>query len=232
MVFPDPFPFGDGEPPQGPGHRLQQAAALVAILTFVSAMLLALLGKPNRKLILALAAIAVLALGWALLPELRGAARAISFGITRQLLIWRNASKLRIYAHKLQALTSQDSNLSLACILRGMCSSNQTELEKILPRDYIPDWLVCYKRQLLFRIVAAFNRDYVFATRQAIKDHPTLAANKHYQEEIEAFRDRYIRFLDSFEEWVNGINLKARSVPQHLVTCSFERPKPYFTPSS
>ena len=237
----------DGENPSRSSQRLQQVAALVGILAAISSLLLTLLGGTHRRLLLTLLVIAVVSLLWALFPQATRLMSVVRRVIVREILVLRQVSRLRTYTSKFEEFVGRNSGASLRSIVMGLCSNNVAEMDKILPRDYVPDWLESYKEQLRFRvftysrfhqlaaeltrIVGCFNRDYALAARQPLRANLQLVAYQHYQDEIEGFRDKYVRFLESFEDWLREVNARGRISGSETLANYFERPKIYVPPA-
>jgi len=137
---------------------------------------------------------------------------------------------------------------NLRGILSAICNQNPDELTKLCPPDYVNVFYpllskrheeTTHVQEPDFRravsefcaMVASYNTDYVLGPLRRLRDGQLFAQipsqnKKHWEEGIEDFRERWVRFLDDFKEFVDKTNNELRYEPYHeAINSYFERPK-------
>jgi hypothetical protein len=77
----------------------------------------------------------------------------------------------------------------------------------------------------------SYNRDYVLGPFRRVDGIPVLGqmqpqAREHYQERKKQFRERWVRFLDDFKEFLDKTNHDFRYGHDEAIGTYFEYPKP------
>lgn len=157
------------------------------------------------------------------------------------------AALLRFEKRFSEFLNNQDSR-NLRYIISDICNRNDSVLCNYCPPDYLneffPNLLSRHAGaqrigESVFRsavteftgMVASYNSEYVLRALKRFRESPRLQQltpeNRKYREEaIEEFRDRWVKFLDDFKEFVDTANGDLGYEAYHeALAASFERPK-------
>lgn len=142
---------------------------------------------------------------------------------------------------------SRDDSSNLRQVLRSACGSNDTELSKLCPPDYLKDLYELFLARCeaaaardehgfsfavdeLNLMVSFYNKDYVLEPLRRLKSENRLdqlptGHRQHYADQIEDFRERWVRFLDDFKEFLDKANNDLGYDPYHEAFGTyFERP--------
>src|SRR6266513_1820465 len=81
-------------------------------------------------------------------------------------------------------------------------------------------------------MACSYNRDYVLDPFRRLNGSPALEqlqphAREHYQERTKQFRERWVRFLDDFKEYLDKTNHDFRYDPHEAIGTHFEYPSLY-----
>jgi hypothetical protein len=82
-------------------------------------------------------------------------------------------------------------------------------------------------------MVGSYNDDYVLGPLKGLKTAQLLSqqpphSKQHWEEAIEDFRERWVRFLDDLKEFLEKSNNDLRYEPYHeAISTYFERPKKF-----
>lgn len=178
----------------------------------------------------------------------------VTFARGRALRTHRNRVALKLWPEFLRLekrfgnFISKDDPGSLRSILSEVCNRNPDELAKLCPPDYLNYFYPLLSRRHeerthkhetdLFRamselrgMVASYNDDYVLGPLKRLRDGQRLAqlpphSQQHSEDGVEDFRERWVRFLDDFKEFLEKANNDLGYEPFHeAISTYFERPK-------
>lgn len=238
------LPSGLIEPePRQPGRW----EAFAVLVTALATLAVALAGaKPYVQALLAAATVSIAAGQWysPLRTRLRGQGlRARRTRVARK--VWPEF--LRLEKRFSEFLSDRDSR-NLRYIINDIGGNNDEELFQVCPPDYLNVFYPILSsrhsqtktvREANFRIaenelvsmVNAYNNDYVLRSLQRLKNSSRFTGlepsiRKYREGAIEAFRERWVSFLDTLTEFVAARNDDLEYEPYHeAIHASFERPK-------
>lgn len=147
------------------------------------------------------------------------------------------------------AFLNENDTFNLRNIISEICGKNPDEVAKVCGPDYLSDYYgLIYMRHLkkkslkanaafrvalaeLHQMVCSYNRDYVLDPFRRLNGIPVLGqlqphAREHYQERTKQFRERWVRFLDDFKEFLDKTNHDLHYDYREAIGTYFEYPKP------
>jgi len=204
--------------------------------------------KGNRLLAFVLAAIALVAAVSTFYRSLAARTRKYLQNLRRNRIARRSWQEFLRVEKRFGTFLNENDTLNLRNIISEVCGRNPDEVSKLCGPDYLNDYYgLIHMRHLkkraktnaafrdalheLHQMTCSYNRDYVLDPLRRLNGIPALGqlqphARDHYQERTKQFRERWVRFLDDFKEFLDKTNHDLRYDPQEAIGTYFEYPKP------
>src|SRR5260370_23557474 len=184
--------------------------------------------KGNRLLAFMLAAIALVAAVSTFYRPLAAWTRKYLRNLRRNRIARRSWQEVLRVEKRFGAFLNENDTVNLRSIISEICGKNPEEVAKVCGPDYLTDYYgLIHMRHLkeslkahaafraalaeLHQMVCSYNRDYVLDPFRRLNGIPVLGqlqpnAREHYKERTKQFRERWVRFLDDFTEFLDKTN--------------------------
>jgi len=237
------------EPPDKPTppNPWQVISSMVSALVATASLITQWKGK--RLLAFMLVALALVVIISTFYPTLAASTRKDFQALRRNRIARKSWQEFLRVEKRFGAFLNENDTVNLRNIISEICGKNQDEVAKVCGPDYLNDYYgLIHMRHLknslkanaafrfalveLHQMVCSYNRDYVLDPFRRFNGIPVLEqlqphAREHYQERTKQFRERWVRFLDDFKEFVDKTNhdLRYDDYREEIGTY-FEYPKP------
>ena len=238
----------DLDPPDRPSppNPWQIISAVVAALAAVFSAIAH--WKESRTIAFVLGVAALLVAASVFYRPMAATVRVRVRNIRRNRVARRSWQEFLRVEKRFGAFLNENDTVNLRNIISEICGRNPDEVSKVCGPDYLNDYYgLIYMRHLkkhartntafhlalteLHQMTCSYNRDYVLDPFKRLNGSPTLAqlqphARDHYQERTKQFRERWVRFLDDFKEYLDKTNHDFRYDHREAISTYFEYPKP------
>ena len=157
--------------------------------------------------------------------------------------VWPEFLRLQ---NKFGNFVNSNDGSNLRPLLFRICGSNQRELLKLCPPDYLKHFYaliaerheepakseedIALAAEELIGMVSSYNKDYVLSPFERLREQ------RHFRQlpqgwreddepDIEDFRERWVQFLDRLQEFLERVNSEMKYDPLEALTTYFERPR-------
>jgi hypothetical protein len=143
---------------------------------------------------------------------------------------------------------NKDDSTNLRYILAELHGRREESVAKLCGPDYLPDYYALLRERHLttsarsgtsfhralselHHMVFSYNQDYVLGPLRRLKIDPIVLQQLHpgiresIDERMKAFREKWVRFLDDYNEFTDKINQDLRYDYREAIGTYFERPK-------
>jgi len=237
------------EPPHKPTppNPLQVISSVVTALVATAGLITQ--WKGNRLLAFMLAAIALVAAVSTFYRPLAAWTRKYLRNLRRNRIARRTWQEFLRVEKRFGTFLNENDTVNLRNIISEIHGRNADEVSKVCGPNYLDDYYgLIHMRHLkeslkantafrvalaeLHQMVCSYNRDYVLDPFRRLNESPVLGglqpyAKESYQEKMKQFRERWVRFLDDFKEFVDKTNHDFRYDDyREAIGTYFEYPKP------
>lgn len=240
------WPTGDQPVPPQPSSPWQAAASVVIALTAVFSVIAQ--SADNPVFAWALIALALLVLLSVFFGRVTRWGRDKIHQARRNRVARQQWPEFLRLAKRFGKFVSREDSSNLRQILFDLCGNNNTKLSKLCPPDYLNDFYELFfaryeaapaKDEQAFSLavdelnsmVSSYNKNYVLEPLRRLKEDKllfeqcTAGYRERVEQEIEGFRERWVRFLDDFKEFLDKANNDLQYDPYHeALGTYFERP--------
>lgn len=204
--------------------------------------------KGNKRLAFMFVAIAVVAAISAFYRPLAARTRKYIQDLRRNRVARRSWQEFMRIEKRFGAFLNENDTFNLRNIISETCGRNPDEVSKVCGSNYLNDYYgLIYTRHLekpartntafhlalteLHQMICSYNRDYVLDPLRRLNGSTDLGqlpshSREHYQDRTKQFRERWVRFLDDFKEFLDKTNHDLRYDHHDAIGTYFEYPKP------
>src|SRR5438874_3987155 len=218
----------DLEPPDRPNppNPWQIISAVIAALAAVFSAIAH--WKESRAIAFVLGAAALLVAASVFYRPMVAAIRVRARNIRRNRVAQRSCQEFLRMEKRFESFLNQQDTINLRNIISDICGRNEEEVSKLCGPEYLSDYYGLIRmRHLkknpktdaafhlalteLHQMVYSYSRNYVLDPFRRLNGSPVLGQlqpheKEHYQERMKQFRERWVRFLDDFKEFVDKTN--------------------------
>lgn len=236
------------EPPDRPTSPNPWQVISSVVTALVATASLITQWKGNRLLAFMLVALAVAVIISTFYRPLAASTRKSLQNLRRNRIARRSWQEFLRVEKRFGTFLNENDTLTLRNIISETCGRNPDEVSKVCGPDYLNAfYALIYMRHLkkpartntafhlalteLHQMICSYNRDYVLDPLRRLNGSAALGqlpshSREHYQERTKQFRERWVRFLDDFKEFLDKTNHDLRYKHPEAIGTYFEYPKP------
>ena len=215
--------------------------ALAAIVSVITQW------KGNRVFASILVAVALIAAVSVFYRPIAASVRTTMRNLRRNRIARRLWPEFLRFEERFGLFLNQNDSTNLRYILSEICGRQEDEVAKLCAPDYLDDYYGLIRtRHLkkrartdaafhfalteLHQMICSYNQDYVLNPLRRLKNSQVFgqlqpSARQPHEERMKEFRERWVRFIDDFKEFIDKTNHDLRYDPRKAIGTYFERPK-------
>jgi hypothetical protein len=215
--------------------------ALAAIVSVITQW------KGNRVLASILVAVALIAAVSVFYRLIAASVRMRIRNLRRNRISRRLWPEFLRFEKRFGTFLNKNDSTNLRYILSEICGRQEDEVAKFCAPDYLDDYYGLIRtRHLkkaartettfhfamteLHQMVCSYNQDYVLNPLRRLKNNQVFeqlqpSARQSHEEKMKEFRERWVRFVDDFKEFIDKTNHDLQYDPRRAIGTYFEYPK-------